>query len=100
MPAWKWDWNIISGIKKEQTYHKIEIGILETKQVLFSKDVPYLEDEYSLNFVSVDETMFFWNGSLYEIRNRRLNKIEDNITELLEDKRFIKASNSNFRYMN
>ncbi|AJW62114.1 hypothetical protein VO54_00627 [Elizabethkingia miricola] len=97
MPAWKWDWNIMgSGIKKEQTYHKIEIGILETKQVLLSKDVPYLEDEYSLNFVSVDENHVFWNGSLYEIRNRRLNKIEDNITELLEDKRFIKASNSNF----
>lgn len=32
------------------------------------------------------------------LRNQkgRLNKIEDNITELLEDKRFIKASNSNF----
>ncbi|WP_407534419.1 hypothetical protein [Elizabethkingia miricola] len=97
MPAWKWDWNIMgSGIKKEQTYHKVEIGVLETKQVLLSEDVPYLEDEYSLSFVSVDENHVFWNGSLYEIKKGRLNKIENNITELLEDKRFIKASNSNF----
>ncbi|MCT3918054.1 hypothetical protein HZP98_01960 [Elizabethkingia anophelis] len=97
MPVSKWDWNIMgSNIKKEQTYHKVEIGVLETKQILLSEDVPYLEDEYSLNFVSVDESHVFWNGSLYEIKKGRLNKIENNITELLEDKRFIKASNSNF----
>ncbi|MGJ1385848.1 hypothetical protein ACR782_06570 [Sphingobacterium spiritivorum] len=97
MPVWKWDWNIMgSGVKKEQTYHKVEIGVLETKQVLLSEDVPYLENEYSLNFVSVDENHVFWNGSLYEIKKGRLNKIENNITELLEDKRFIKASNATF----
>ncbi|MGJ1267605.1 hypothetical protein ACR78G_10450 [Sphingobacterium spiritivorum] len=97
MPAWKWDWNIMGGdVKKEQTYHKIEIGVLETKQVLLSEDVPYLEDEYSLNFVSVDENHVFWNGSLYEIKKGRLNKIENNITELLENKRFIKVSNATF----
>ncbi|EEI90620.1 hypothetical protein HMPREF0765_3784 [Sphingobacterium spiritivorum ATCC 33300] len=97
MPAWKWDWNIMGGdVKKEQTYHKVEIGVLETRQVLLSEDVPYLEDEYSLNFVSVDESHVFWNGSLYEIKKRRLNKIENNITELLENKRFIKASNATF----
>ena len=34
MPVWKWDWNIMgSGIKKEQTYHKIEIGVIETQQI-------------------------------------------------------------------
>lgn len=97
MPVWKWDWNIMGGdVKKEQTYHKVEIGVLETKQILLSEDVPYLEDEYSLNFISVDENHVFWNGSLYEIKKGYLNKIENNITELLEDKRFIKASNGTF----
>ncbi|MCL1032137.1 hypothetical protein [Elizabethkingia anophelis] len=97
MPVWKWDWNIMGGdVKKEQTYHKVEIGVLETKQILLSEDVPYLEDEYSLNFISVDENHVFWNGSLYEIKKGYLNRIENNITELLEDKRFIKASNGTF----
>ena len=97
MPAWKWDWNILGGdIKKEQTYHQFEIGVLETKQVLLHEDVPYLEDRYSLNIVSVDENHVFWNGSIYEIKKNRLNKIENNIAELLENKRFIKASNASF----
>lgn len=97
MPAWKWDWNILGGgIKKEQTYHKIEIGIVESQQVLLHEDVPYLEDNYYLNFISVDENHIFWNGTLYKIKKNRLNKIENNITELLENKRFIKGSNSKF----
>lgn len=97
MPAWKWDWNILGGdIKKEQTYHKFEIGVLETKQILLHEDVPYLEDNYSLNFVSVDENHVFWNRILYEIKKGRLHKIENNIAELLENKRFIKASNASF----
>lgn len=97
MPVWKWDWNIMgSGIKKEQTYHKIEIGILESKQILLHEDLPYLEDNYYLNFISVDENHIFWNGTLYEIKKNRLNKIENNIVEFLENKRFIKESNTNF----
>lgn len=97
MPAWKWDWNILGGgIKKEQTYHKFEIGVIETKQVLLHEDIPYLEDNYELNFVSVDENHVFWNGTLYEIKNYRLSKIENNIAELLENKRYIKASNASF----
>ncbi|WP_293915734.1 MULTISPECIES: hypothetical protein [unclassified Sphingobacterium] len=97
MPVWKWDWNIMGGgIKKEQTYHKFEIGILETRQVLLREDIPYLEDNYYLNFVSVDENHVFWNGSLYEIKKNRLHDVENNIAELLEDKRFIKSSNSTF----
>ncbi|MCJ7936067.1 MAG: hypothetical protein MUW56_21175 [Chryseobacterium sp.] len=97
MPAWKWDWNILGGgIKKEQTYHKIEIGVLETKQILLHEDIPYLEDNYYLNFVSVDENHIFWNGSLYEIKKDRLHTIDNNIAELLENKRFIKASNASF----
>lgn len=97
MPVWKWDLNIMGGdIKKEQTYHKIEIGVLETKQILLDKDIPYLDDNYYLNIVSVDENHVFWNGDLYEIKKSRLNKIEKNIAELLENKRFIKASNTDF----
>ncbi|MDR6922128.1 hypothetical protein [Chryseobacterium sp. 2987] len=97
MPAWKWDWNILGGgIKKEQTYHKIEIGVVETKQILLDKDIPYLEDSYYLNFVSVDESHVFWNETLYEIKQGRLHKTEQNIAELLENKRFIKASNATF----
>lgn len=97
MPIWKWDWNILgSDIKKEQTYHKIEIGVLESQQILLREDIPYLEDNYYLNFISVDENHIFWNGNLYSIKKNRLDKIENNIDELLEDKRFIKASNSTF----
>ncbi|MDR6525255.1 hypothetical protein J2787_000625 [Chryseobacterium rhizosphaerae] len=97
MPVWKWDWNIMgSGIKKEQTYHKIEIGILESKQVLLHEDIPYLEDNYYLDCIAVDESHLFWNGTLYEIKKNGLSKIENNIAELLENKRFLKSSNVNF----
>ncbi|WP_106915887.1 hypothetical protein [Chryseobacterium aurantiacum] len=97
MPVWKWDWNIMGGgVKKEQTYHKIEIGVLETKQILLDENIPYQDKSYYLNFVSVDENHIFWNGNLYEIRKGRLNKIEKNIAELLENKRSIKASNTDF----
>ncbi|REC42879.1 hypothetical protein [Chryseobacterium pennipullorum] len=97
MPAWKWEWNILGGdIKKEQTYHNIEIGVLETNQILLHKDIPYLEDNYYLNFVSVDDHHVFWNGSLYEIKKGHLTKTEYNIVELLEDRRFIKSSNATF----
>lgn len=97
MPVWKWDWNILgSSIKKEQTYRKIEIGVLESRQILLSEDIPYLEDHYYLNFISVDATHIFWNGTLYEVRKNRLHKIENNIVELLENKRFIKVSDTEF----
>ncbi|MGU3375001.1 hypothetical protein [Chryseobacterium sp. M5A1_1a] len=97
MPIWKWEWNIIGGnINKEQTYYKIEIGVLETKQILLHEDIPYLEGNYYLNFVSVDENHVFWNETLYEIKKNHLKKIENNITELLENKRFIKTSNASF----
>lgn len=97
MPVWKWDWNIMgSGIKKEQTYHKIEIGVVESLQVLLNEDVPYLEDNYYLNFISVDETHVFWNETLYEVKKNRLHKIENKIAELLENKRWLKGSNPEF----
>ncbi len=97
MPVWKWDWNILGGdIKKEQTYHKIEIGIIESQQSLLVVDIPYLEDNYYLNFVSVDENHVFWNEKLYEIKKNRLHKIENNIAELLENKRWLKGSNTEF----
>lgn len=48
MPFYKWDWNILGGgIKKDQTYHKTKIGIVETDQILLKKDVPYLENYFS-----------------------------------------------------
>lgn len=97
MPVWKWDWNILGGdIRKEQTYHKIEIGVLETQQILLQKDIPYLEDNYYLNFVSVDDDHIFWNGTLYTIKKRHLSKTENNIAELLENRRFIKNVNTDF----
>lgn len=97
MPIWKWDWNILGGdIQKEKDYHNIEIGVVETKQILLHKDVPYLEDNYDLNFITVDDNHIFWNGILYEIKRNSLNKIEDNIIESLENKRFIKGSNGSF----
>lgn len=97
MPIWKWDWNILGGgIQKEQNYHKIEIGVVETKQILLQVDIPYLEDSYYLNFIAVDENHVFWNSTLYEIKNYRLNKLEKNIAEFLENKRFIKNTNTSF----
>jgi len=97
MPVWKWDWNILgSGIKKEQTYHRIEIGVLETGQILLNDDVPYLEDQYDLNFISADKNHIFWNGILYEIKKDRLHIIEKGIAELLENQRFIKGSYAGF----
>ncbi|WES98800.1 hypothetical protein P2W68_04120 [Chryseobacterium arthrosphaerae] len=97
MPFWKWEWNIMgSGIGKEQTYHTIQIGIIESRQILLKEDIPYLEDNYALNFISVDEDHVFWNGVLYQIKKSSLSKIENNIAELLENKRFIKASGKSF----
>lgn len=97
MPIWNWDWNILGGgIKKEQTNHKIEIGVLETKQIILNDDVPYLEDYYYLNIQSVDEEHVFWNQWLYKIKNQRLHKVENNIVELLEKNRYIKSSNESF----
>ncbi|WP_312823392.1 hypothetical protein [Epilithonimonas sp.] len=97
MPIYKWDWNILGGdIKKEQTYHKIEVGILESKQILLRKDVPYLEDNIYLNIASVDENHVFWSGKLYEIKKNRLDKVETGIAELLDNKRFIKSKTTAF----
>lgn len=98
MPLWKWDWNLMGGgIKKEQTYHQIEIGILETKQLLLEKDLPYLNDNFYLNFSVVDDNHLFWEGTIYEIKKNRLYKVEQNIVELLDNKRFIKASGQAFQ---
>ncbi|WP_413512479.1 hypothetical protein [Myroides odoratus] len=98
MPIWKWDWNLMGGgIKKEQTYHKIEIGVLETKQLLLERDLPYLNDNLYLNFSVVDDNHLFWEGTIYEIKKKRLYKVEQNIAELLDNNRFIKASGQVFQ---
>ena len=97
MPFYKWEWNIMgSGVKKEQTYRKIEIGIVESKQVLLKKDIPYLDPGYYLNFMAVDENHVFWNDVLYKIKNSRLEKIESNISELLDNKRYLKGAGTSF----
>src|SRR5690606_2413040 len=97
MPFWNWDWNILGGgVTKERTYHKVEIGILETNQVLLKKDVQYDQDDYSINAISVDEHHFFWNGQMFEVKNGRVNSIDNNIIELLDERRFIKRTKSEF----
>ena len=97
MPIWKWEWNILGGgIKKEKDYHDIEIGVVETGQIILKKEVPYLEDSYYLNFTAVGENHVFWNGNLYAIKKDRLKKQVKNIAELLEGERFIKTSNGNY----
>ncbi|WP_025124313.1 hypothetical protein [Myroides odoratimimus] len=97
MPIWNWEWNILGGaIKKEQTYHSIEIGVIETKQILLQKEVPYLEDSYTLNPEAVDGEHIYWNETLYAIKNQYLKKKESDIITTLADKRFIKGSNGSF----
>ncbi len=97
MPFWRWEWNILGGgIQKEQTYHSIEIGVLESKQTLVDKEIPYLEDSYYLNFIAVDRQRVFWNASLYEINNNRLKKVEHNILEVFEGQRFVKKDKTGF----
>lgn len=97
MPFWKWEWNILGGsIKKEQRYHKIEIGVLETRQILLRKDIPYDEDNYYINFDSVDQNHLFWNNTLYTIKKRRLKVLEREVLDVLASGRFIKSSTSTF----
>ena len=97
MPIWKWEWNILGGaIKKEQTYHSIEIGVIETKQVLLQKEVPYLEDSYALNPEAVDDQHIYWNETLYAIKNQYLKKKESGVITTLADKRFIKGFKDSF----
>jgi len=97
MPFWKWDWNILGGgITKVQTYRKIEIGVLETKQIILQDDAPYLENSYYLNFFPIDENHLFWNETIYKIKKNRLTKVEGHIIDLLENKRYIKNSGGQF----
>ncbi|MCP1997333.1 hypothetical protein [Flavobacterium sp. HSC-61S13] len=101
MPFWRWEWNILGGgIQKEQTYHSIEIGVLESKQTLVNQEIPYLEDSYYLNFIAVDRQRVFWNASLYEINNKRLKKVAHHIVEVLEDQRFVKMDKTGFSIYN
>lgn len=97
MPIWKWEWNILGGaIKKEQTYHSIEIGVIETKQVLLQKEVPYLEDSYALNPEAVDGEHIYWNKTLYAVKNQYLKKKDVDVITTLGNKRFIKGFKDSF----
>ena len=90
MPIWKWEWNILGGsIRKQQTYHRVEIRVLETNQVLVSQDVPYREDDYSLNYVALKERYYVLNDVLYEIKNKRFKTIKKDILYTLDRGRYI-----------
>ncbi|MCA5005216.1 hypothetical protein [Sphingobacterium bovistauri] len=97
MPLWKWDWNIMGGdIKKTKTYKKIEISVLETQQVLLSKDVPYDEDNFYLNPNKMDENHLEMNDILYEIKDNKFKKIRSDIELSLDQKRYIPTSENQF----
>ena len=97
MPIWKWDWNILgSSIIKNKTYHKVDIHVLETNQIILSEDVPYDENSYSLNYESLDENHFILNNILYEIKNKRLKKIKSDIVYGLDKGRYIPNSETKF----
>ncbi|WP_353164341.1 hypothetical protein [Empedobacter brevis] len=97
MPIWKWDWNIMGGgIDKTQTYKKIEIRVLETNQLLLSKDIPYDEDHYTLNYYSLDEHHFVLNDVLYEIKNKKFKKLKSNLAFSLDHGRYIPDSEEIF----
>lgn len=97
MPFWNWDWNIMGGdIKKTQTYKKIEISVLETQQILLSKDVPYDGGNFYLNPNKIDENHLVMNDILYEIKDKKLKKIRNDIELSLVQKRYIPASEKQF----
>lgn len=97
MPIWKWEWMFMAkGIKKEQTYHQVEIRVLETNQVIVSADVPYYEDSFSLNHNLLDQNHLILDDVLYEIKNSKLKKLKSGIPYSLSGGRYIAHSNDKF----
>lgn len=97
MPIWRWDWNILgSSIIKNKTYHKVDIRVLETNQIILSEDIPYDENSYSLNCELLDENHFILNDILYEVKNKRLKKIKSDIVYALDKGRYIPNSETKF----
>lgn len=97
MMPWKWEWNILGGaIQKKQTYHWVEIFVLESQQLLFSADVPYDENPFNLNFQQLDEQHLVMNDILYQVQGKKLKKLRKHIDYVLEGGRFIPHSSSTF----
>lgn len=97
MPIWKWEWNIMGGgVRKEQTYHQVQIRVLETGQTILSEDVPYDEDSFSLHHVVLDENHIVLNDVLYEIKHRKLKKLNKAMTYSLDQSRYIPYASGQF----
>lgn len=97
MPVWNWDWNIMGGdIKKTKRYIKYEIKVLETNQVLFTKDIQYGYENYTVSYDSLDENHIVMNNTLYEFKNRKFKKIRTDIELVLNDKKYITTSEQKF----
>lgn len=97
MPVWNWDWNIMGGdVKKTKRYVKYEIKVLETNQVLFSKDIQYGYETFTLNYDSIDENHIVMNNTLYEFKNKKFKKIRSDIELVLNDKKYIPTSENKF----
>ncbi len=97
MPFWKWEWNIMtSGIKTTQTSRKTEIRVLETNQLLLSKDVPYNGENFDIRYNDFDENHILMNHNLYEIKNKKFKKVKSDIYLALDKGRFIPSSTDKF----
>ncbi len=97
MPFWKWEWNIMGGgIKKNQRYKTIEIRVLETNQVLVSKDIPYDEEYYNLNVHILDELHLVLNSTLYQLKKKKFIKLKSNIEMTLDKGRYIPYSENKY----
>ncbi|MDR2221494.1 MAG: hypothetical protein LBE34_02030 [Flavobacteriaceae bacterium] len=97
MPFWRWEWNILGGgIKKEQTYQSVEIGVVETKQILLQKEIPRFGESYYLDVMKVDKDHVIWNETIYVIKNKHLKKKDSDIIAVLEGNRFIKEEKDSF----
>lgn len=93
MMPWDWEWNIMSGhINKKQTYHQVEIFVLEREQLVLSADVPYDENNYSIDFQQLDKEHIVMNDILYQIQDKKLKKIKNYAGHVLEEGRYISSS--------
>ncbi len=85
-----------SGIKTTQTYRKTEIRVLETNQLLLSKDVPYNEGYFDIRYNDLDENHILMNDNLYEFKNKKFKKVKSDIYLALDKGRYIPSSSDKF----
>lgn len=103
LPFWKWGWNILgSGFTKEETYHKIEIGVLESGQVIEKVTVPYSYDDYYLSFQPVGSDRVFWRNQLFTIKKNKLVRSVKKVVDVLEQERYVLQNKDvfTFHYLN